>query len=59
MDRYRVWMHTRSAMCRTYYSGKVDVVADGYDEAAEKAIRAASRTHGHSDFAIDKVEIRK
>lgn len=58
MKRYRVWMSTVPAMCRTYYDGKVDVVADSYDEAVEEAIRRAAKVHGHSEFNVKKVEVR-
>lgn len=54
--RYRVWMHRKPAMCRTFYDGKVDVYADGYDQAVEEAIRRAARVHGHRDFVVEKVE---
>ena len=57
--KYRVWMHTKPAMCRTFYDGKVDVVADSADDAIEEAIRRAARIHGHKEFVIKSVEIRK
>lgn len=59
MTSYRVWMHTKPAMCRTFYDGKVDVVAESADDAIEEAIRRAARTHGHRDFVVKSVEIRK
>ena len=59
MKRYRVWMHTVPAMCRTFYKGKVDVEADSADAAIESAIWSAARVHGHKDFVVDSVEIRK
>lgn len=54
--KYRVWMRTKPAMCRSFYDGKVDVRADSYDDAVEEAIRRAARVHGHRDFVIEKVE---
>lgn len=56
--KFRVWMHTKPAMCRTFYDGKVDVVADSADAAVDEAIRRAARVHGHRDFVVDKIEPR-
>ena len=57
--RYRVWMHTKPAMCRTFYEGKVDVTADDSESAIDEAIRRAASVHGHRDFVVKSVEIRK
>jgi hypothetical protein len=59
MNRYRVWMHTKAAMCRTFYDGKVDVTADCPSAAVEEAIRRAARVHGHRDFVVKNIELRK
>lgn len=58
MNDYRVWMHSRPAMCRTIYEGKVDVAAESMDEAIEEAISRAARVHGHRDWKIERVEPR-
>lgn len=56
--RYRVWMHSRPAVCRTFYDGYVDVVADNYQDAVRWAIDRAARVHGHRDFIVDNVEVK-
>ena len=56
--RYRVWMYSRPAMCRTHYHGKVDVIADDEEEAIERAKTEAARVHDHRDWVIERVEIR-
>ena len=56
--RYRVWMYSRPAMCRTHYHGKVDVIADDEEQAIERANRQAAQVHGHRDWVIERVEIR-
>ena len=56
--RYRVWMYSRPAMCRTHYHGKVDVIADDEEQAIERAKTKAARVHGHRDWVIERVEIR-
>ena len=56
--RYRVWMYSRPAMCRTYYHGKVDVIADDEEQAIERAKTEAARVHDHRDWVIERVEIR-
>ena len=56
MRDYRVFMHSRPAMCRTFYDGKVDVRAESDDEAVEIAINRAARVHGHRDWVIEKIE---
>lgn len=54
--KLRVWMHSRPAMGRTFYDGKVDVEADDFDEAREAAISRAARIHGHRDWVVEKIE---
>jgi hypothetical protein len=49
-------MHSRPAMGRAFYEGKVDVNAENFDDATEEAIRRAARVHGHRDWAVDKIE---
>ena len=58
MNSYRVWMHSRPAMCRTFYEGKVDVRAENDDEAIEVAISRAAGVHGHRDWKVERVERR-
>lgn len=53
---YRVWMHSRAAMCRSYYEGKIDVAAESEDRAVEIAINRAARVHGHRDWVVDRIE---
>lgn len=56
---YRVWMHSKPAMARTYYRGKVDVHgAPSVEAAVEEAIRRAARVHGHRDWIVEWVEFR-
>lgn len=57
MKKYRVQMHTKAAMGRTFYSGKVDVGADDAEAAINEAIRRAARVHGHRDFIVKSVEL--
>lgn len=45
-------------MCREYYHGKVDVVADDEEQAILRAKTEAARVHGHRDWVIERVEIR-
>ena len=52
--RYRVWMYSRPAMCRTYYHGKVDVIADDEEQATEP-IRSPSR-RGTVEDSVDAVD---
>lgn len=59
MTKYRVWMHTKAAMCRTFYDGKVDVIAESANDAIDEAIRRAQRVHGHRDFVVKSVEAKK
>lgn len=56
MREYRVFMHSRPAMGRTFYDGKVDVRADDEDKAIEQAISRAARVHGHRDWKVERVE---
>lgn len=56
--RYRVWMYSRPAMCRTYYHGKVDVIADDEEQAIERAKTEAAQVHDHRDWVIVRIEIR-
>lgn len=57
--KYRVWMSTKAAMGRTFYDGKVDVEASDAEAAIQEAIRRAALVHGHSDFNVKNVELRK
>lgn len=56
--RYRVWMYSRPAMCRTHYHGKVDVIADDEEQAIERAKTEAAQVHDHRDWVIVRIEIR-
>jgi hypothetical protein len=56
MKDYRVWMHSRPAMGREFYEGKVDVRAENDEQAEEYAIQRAARVHGHRDWSVVKVE---
>ncbi len=55
--RYRVWMHSRPAMCREFHDGKVDVAADDEETAIKRAKDRAASVHGHRDWVIERVEI--
>ena len=61
-ENYTVWMTIRGSMCKPSYSGKVDVLADSYDEAVDSAItRCQKKAHWDSpreDFRVDKVEVK-
>lgn len=57
VNRYRVWMHSRPAIGRTFYDGKVEVIADTVAEAIESAIDNAARVHEHRDWVIERIEV--
>jgi|GEM_PF-4258832 len=54
--KIKVHMHSRPAMCRTFYDGSVTVEADTFDEARERAIDKVAPVHGHRDWIIEKME---
>ena len=56
--KYRIWMHSRPALGRSFYEGKVDVTADSVEDAIEGAITHSSWTHGHRDWKIERIEIK-
>jgi len=55
---YRIHMHSRPAMGRTFYDGHVDVFAEDEDAATQAAIAKAARVHGHRDWIIEAIESR-
>jgi hypothetical protein len=55
---FKVWLHSRPGVGRTYYEGFVEIVATDETEAEQAARARLRRVHGHGDWHIDGIERR-